>query len=207
MDSVNILSLSNNTYLKVTVGTKKQDESTPVEYEQHESSREVLYKGLLIPKDQFSVKRSFSYDDLVQKGLKILQAAYTDKMKDHNVFSPEEHIANAEKYGSFQAYQQAEWSPEKVSARITGFALPRFEEWYGQGQNKKLSHDDAVDKFAEVIRNSIQTGYNRAMEMLGDIPDEVRAELEKTLQLTHEQIDVWKQQQKTPDLVNQEAAS
>ncbi len=207
MDSVNILSLSNHTYLKVTVGTKKQDEAATVKHAKTDSARETLYRGLLIPKEQNDKPKKSDFETLVQRGLSILQAAYANKIKDYDILSPEEHIANAEKYGSFEAYQQAEWSPEKVSARITGFALPRFEEWYGQGQNKKLSREDAVDEFAEMITHSIQTGYDRAMDILGDIPDEVRAELEKTLQLTHEQIETWKQQQKNPDLALPATAS
>lgn len=195
--TVKSLNVSTHTLNTSKVGTEKKPENAQDINLKSYSTQDVLYKGLVIKKTDSEIKHDKNNDDLTRQGLRILEAAYEIHITGQEILSPEQHIAAAEKYGSFQAYQQAEWAPDKVAGRITSFALPHFNKW--AAQHKNLSHDQAVDQFADLINKSIQKGYDDAMKVLGDIPEDVKVELEKTIQITRETIDAWKQQQKTPE--------
>ncbi len=137
------------------------------------------------------------YKEMLERGLRYLEAAFESSFKKANHGVSKTQMAEGiKKYGSIEQYKQAEWTPEKVSGRILDFALSGFDKWWKQ--NDDLSHNDAVDQYAVMIEKAVQTGYDGAMEVLVDIPDEVRAELEQTLTLTKQGIQAWREHQLQP---------
>lgn len=70
------------------------------------------------------------------------------------------------------------FNPEKTAERILDFTLGFFP------QSKAFSEggdtEDARSQFADVMREAVQKGFDQALGILGQIPDETREEIDET---------------------------
>ena len=79
------------------------------------------------------------------------------------------------------------FSPEKTSDRIFKFAL----QGYGQGSFTKPDDSDQRTRFSDFILPYIEKGFKEARDMLGKLPDDVAAKVDKTLSLIHDRFQAF----------------
>lgn len=83
------------------------------------------------------------------------------------------------------------WTPERVADRILKFTLGLFELYRMHGETDGLSDEEVLNKFKALVESSVDKGYSQARAILGDLPEEVSSQLDKTMQLVHEGINGW----------------
>ncbi|GEM_PF-2563643 len=74
------------------------------------------------------------------------------------------------------------FSPENTAQRILDFALARYAP---EGEDS----ESARAAFAEWIGEAIQKGFDEALGMLGDLPDEVQEQVDRTHELVFDGLD------------------
>ncbi|HNW35315.1 MAG TPA: DUF5610 domain-containing protein [Candidatus Ozemobacteraceae bacterium] len=78
------------------------------------------------------------------------------------------------------------FSPEKTAQRILDFALHFFPmSSYGKEGNT----EDTRQNFSDFIGKAIQTGFDQAFQILGNIPGEVKSTADKTHDLVFQGLD------------------
>lgn len=84
-------------------------------------------------------------------------------------------------------WMQDFFSPEKTAERILDFSLSFFTKssFFREGGNT----EEARGKFAEYIGNAIQKGFDQAQGLLGKLPDEVQAGIDKTHDIVWQGLD------------------
>lgn len=82
-------------------------------------------------------------------------------------------------------YQEIEglpeyWNAENTSQRIVDFAT----SFYGLAES-------SGKEYYELMRNAIETGFNEAMNILGELPDEVNNLAHHTYELALDKLEAW----------------
>ena len=72
------------------------------------------------------------------------------------------------------------WNAENTSQRIVDFAT----SFYGLAES-------SGKEYYELMRNAIETGFNEAMNILGELPDEVNNLAHRTYELALEKLEAW----------------
>ncbi len=90
-----------------------------------------------------------------------------------------------QKPGSVEKGEEAlqipeEWNAENTSDRIVNFAL---------GLRNAFEGND--EEFLKMVKGAVEEGFRQAREILGELPDEVRALTEETFSLIMEKLDRW----------------
>lgn len=72
------------------------------------------------------------------------------------------------------------WNAENTSQRIVDFATSFYELAESTGK-----------EYYEMMHNAIEEGFNQAMNMLGELPDEVNDLSHRTYELALEKLEAW----------------
>ena len=72
------------------------------------------------------------------------------------------------------------WNAENTSQRIVDFAT----SFYGLAES-------GGKEYYELMRNAIETGFNEAMNILGELPGEVNDLAHRTYELALEKLEAW----------------
>ena len=86
-------------------------------------------------------------------------------------------------------------SPEATADRIVSFSTGLFSLY--QQQNPKLSEQEQLDKFIDVIGGGIDQGFSEARDILnglGVLEDDIADNIDKTYSLVQEGLAAFKQQ-------------
>lgn len=83
------------------------------------------------------------------------------------------------------------WTPKRVADRILKFTIGLFELYKMHGETNGLSDEEVLKKFKVLVESSVDKGYSQARAILGDLPEEVSSQLDKTMELVHEGINGW----------------
>lgn len=140
-------------------------------------------------KPSISITNGSGGEDIYERGLKILTASI--QFHAETSIDTEELYDKLRSYGSFEELRQNEYTPEKVSDRILGFIKGNFSIY--QKQNPKLSEAEAVQKYSEIMQKAVDTGYEKALAVLGEIPEDIASELQKSIDLVHEGLQEFKE--------------
>ncbi|MDR1536027.1 MAG: DUF5610 domain-containing protein [Planctomycetota bacterium] len=79
------------------------------------------------------------------------------------------------------------FSPEKTAGRIVDFSTAFFPN--SAAFKSKGDTEEARNEFAEMMRAAIQKGFDQAMGVLGKVPDQVQANIDRTHELTFQGMD------------------
>lgn len=77
---------------------------------------------------------------------------------------------------------KAEWTPDKVSERISNFAVSGFGL-------PNLPQDRAT--YRDFIQKAVEEGYGQAKSLLGALSKDVAGSLEETMQKVRDRLDAW----------------
>lgn len=72
------------------------------------------------------------------------------------------------------------WNAENTSQRIVDFAVSFYDIAESEGK-----------EYYEMMKNAIKEGYSQAMGVLGELPDEVFALSQNTIELALQKLDAW----------------
>ena len=78
------------------------------------------------------------------------------------------------------------FGPEATAGRITDFALsffPMFAKEHGD-----MSYEDQLRAFRDMVEGAIDEGFAQAMDILGELPDEVTTQIEQTRSLISQKL-------------------
>ncbi len=163
-------------------------------YMSYTASFEISYSSMIAVADEngmtmqetsFSLKGSFSF-----MGIGSINSS------DSSSFNPFDFLSGitgasdstdgttaSDPFSQLQEY----FSPEKTADRILDFALGFFgnSEQYKEGGNTEESRQS----FADVIGAAIQKGFDQALGILGDLPDETADEVDETHSLVFDGLD------------------
>lgn len=92
------------------------------------------------------------------------------------------------------------FSPEKTAERILDFSLgffPRSKAFKEGGDT-----EDSRNQFADVMRDAIQKGFDQALSMLGELPEETAQEIDETHDLVFDGLDRFVTDGLDPDKVS-----
>lgn len=135
---------------------------------------------------QASLSRSFeaSFFKEGQNGSQV--SAYYKASEEINVtasFRMEQAQALAEAH---TAAAENPFGPEATAGRIVDFALSFFPAF--ARQHSDMSFDEQVDAFKEMVEGAVDKGFKEAMAILGPMPEEITAEIDKTRQLVDSKL-------------------
>eukprot|EP00831_Metopus_contortus_P041758 TRINITY_DN32823_c0_g1_i2.p2 TRINITY_DN32823_c0_g1~~TRINITY_DN32823_c0_g1_i2.p2 ORF type:complete len:161 (+),score=55.07 TRINITY_DN32823_c0_g1_i2:102-584(+) len=83
------------------------------------------------------------------------------------------------------------WGVEAVSDNIVNFAKNLYERYKLEHEGEDLQ--EGLESFYNMAKNSIQAGYDEAMNYLGVLPDDVQELSKATLDRSLEKLDTWYQ--------------
>ncbi len=83
------------------------------------------------------------------------------------------------------------WGVEAVSDNIVNFAKNLYERYKLEHEGEDLQ--EGLETFYNMAKNSIQAGYDEAMNYLGVLPDDVQELSKATLDRSLEKLDTWYQ--------------
>lgn len=98
-------------------------------------------------------------------------------------------------------------SPEATAKRIVDFSTGFFAAF--KNNNKSIKDTDQVDKFAALIKDAVEKGFDDAGQILkgiGELSGEVQGGIDKTFDLVMKGIDDFADQQKQA-IADQQAAA
>ncbi|MBI4829036.1 MAG: DUF5610 domain-containing protein [Nitrospinae bacterium] len=81
------------------------------------------------------------------------------------------------------------FGPEATAGRITDFALsffPMFAKEHGD-----MSYEEQLRAFRDLVEGAIDEGFQQAMDILGELPDEVNAQIQETRSLITQKLDAF----------------
>lgn len=88
-----------------------------------------------------------------------------------------------------QAFGGDPFSPEATADRIVNFAVSFFPMF--AADNPDMSHEEQVEAYREMVEGAIDEGFKDAMKILGSLPNDISANIEKTRSLVDEKLDAF----------------
>lgn len=85
------------------------------------------------------------------------------------------------------------FTPQKTARRIAEFALSRY------ARRGEADTPEARAAYRDGILPAIERGYGEALELLGTLPEEVRAGLEETIRRVRDLLEVFVREGRLPD--------
>ncbi len=80
-----------------------------------------------------------------------------------------------------------EFTPEKTADRIYGFAVSWYEKW--RTDQKLEDSEESRKQFSEYIGKAVDKGIGEARQILGKVPDSIKAGIDETQSLVHSKLD------------------
>lgn len=116
--------------------------------------------------------------------------AYKDETQEtgtrYDFFSAQaEEIVKAH----IQAFEGDPFGPEATADRIVNFAVSFFPMF--AADNPDLSHEEQVEAYRKLVEGAIDEGFREALQILGALPNEISAGIERTRSLVSEKLDVF----------------
>ncbi len=114
-------------------------------------------------------------EEYLQLQEKIIKE-FLDNINGNTGEKTEGITAESEEIEGLPAY----WNAENTSQRIVDFAVSFYDVAESSGK-----------EYYEMMRNAIEEGFNQAMGMLGELPDEVNNLANRTYELAMQKLEAW----------------
>lgn len=87
------------------------------------------------------------------------------------------------------------FSPENTSQRIVDFATSFFSLYLQNHENEEGGTEDKLNDFMELVKGAIDKGFERAREILENMPKPVEEQMNETYDMVQLKLDSWKEEQ------------